>query len=168
MAWIATAVTAVATIGGAVSASKAKKADKRANQQQKLLNMLRANQAKRQYLRDFRSQQAAVVSSSVVGGVDIESSRFQAQLGSQRTQAGVATRDENEAVRLGDTVQSFRDKASNYSAQSARYGAVASISSSFIGAGAKPSSDVGGSTVNNDFFLSNQTDKQMLNNFYGK
>ena len=138
MAWIATAVTAVATIGGAVSASKARKADKKANQQQKLINMLRAKQAKRQYLRDFRAQQAAVVSSSVVGGVEIESSKFQAQLGSQRSQASTAVKDENRAQALGDSVASYRDKASNYSAQSARYGAVASISSSFIGAGAKP------------------------------
>ena len=131
----ALALTGASLLGGASASSKSRKAQKRANQQQKLINMLRAKQAKRQYLRDFRAQQAAVVSSSIVGGVEIESSRFQAQLGSQRTQAGVATRDENEAVRLGDKVAAYQDKASNYSAQASRYGAAAQFSSQFIAFG---------------------------------
>jgi len=142
MSLFAAAFAVVSKVAGAVSTDKSKEQSKRARAAQLKANKLRRMQAKRQFLRDFRQAQASIVSSSVVGGVDVESSRIQQQLGSQRTQAGVAGAEFKEEEALGMEIAAAQNKAARYSAQAANYGAVSQFSAQFASFGG------GGGTTN--------------------
>ena len=131
----ALAATGLSLLGSKNAGNNSKDAQRAANRAQKEINQILARQAKRQFLRDFRAQQAAVVSSSVVGGVDVESSRFQAQLGSQRSQAATATRENKRSQALGLEVGRQQDRAAKYSAKAAQFGQLTNFSSQFISFG---------------------------------
>ena len=128
-------LSALSTVASISSAQKSKKNQKRANEAQKKINEFRRRQQKRQYLRDYRAAQAVAISSSIVGGVDIESSRVQQTLGSQRTQAGTASREFAMEEKMGADVTAFRNKAASASALSSQFGSLAGFASSFASFG---------------------------------
>jgi hypothetical protein len=139
MAAITSAVIAGASLAKSIhDGRKAKKAGRKANEAQRAQNRLKNKQAKRAYLRQFRQRQAAAIAGAVAANVGLESSAFQGQLSSVRTQAATGVREFAEADRLGMEQGAALQSQADARASSAMWGQVASFSSQFaVGAGAK-------------------------------
>lgn len=113
----------------AVAGDKARSAQNKARRAQQEANRVRNFQAKRQFLRDFRQQQAVALTNPLASGADISSSAAQATLASQTSQKNAAVRDFQRLDQLGQIASSNLNKAANAQFAASTLGTV----SSFIG-----------------------------------
>jgi hypothetical protein len=134
--FLALAVTALSTVASLRSGRKATKAGKRANEAQKKINRAKNRQAKRAFLKNFRANQAATIQGAATAGVDIESSAFQGNLASARTQKNLALQEFVEFDKLGAEVSDAQQGQATHNARSAAFGQVASFASNFVDFGA--------------------------------
>ena len=122
----------IARLAGLRQEKKAGKAEKRANQAQREINRIRNRQNQRQFLREFRQAQAAALVDATAAGVDVESSRVQGTIASQRSQAQTAGFEFREMDRLGGEVTRFRNEVTTRRARASAFSTIADIGSSFI------------------------------------
>jgi len=131
----ALAVSAGSAVAGLKAGKKSQKAQQAANAAQMKANRLKNLQAKRSFLRGFRQAQANVLSTSIASGIGLGSSRTQGTLSSERSQAGLATREFAEADRLGVETLNARNRSASQAFRSQAFGAVSSFASQFVSFG---------------------------------
>lgn len=125
----------VAAAGTAKSISegkKAKKASKRANEAQRKINRLRNFQSKRAFMRQFRQQQADVVTAGLAQGIGIGSSTIQGQRASGLTQAGTGAVEFQRMDDLGAEMTKQMNKQASAQFAAGVSSSVASFASSFV------------------------------------
>jgi aminopeptidase N len=127
------AVGAAFAVAGALSGRKSRKAQNAARRQQQQANRLRNLQSKRQFLRNFRQQQAAAIATPLAQGV-AQSSFAQATASSQRAQAGVASGEFAELSRLGEAASANLNRAATASFNASIFGSLAQFAVSPGGA----------------------------------
>ena len=133
--WVFAAISAVSAVAGLAKGRSATKNQKRANATQRKINELKNKQAKRAFLRNFRQAQGIALSSGIGAGVELGSSRTQATLASQSSQANIAIKEFKEFNRLGAEAQTFSDRASSASFASQAFGTVSTFASQFASFG---------------------------------
>ena len=132
---VALGVSALGLGSSLSSAKRAKKHDKKANKAQIAINKLKNAQVKRNFLRSFRQAQANNLSTAVASGVDVESSRTQGALSSERTQRDVGLQEFAEFDRLGGVVTNQQQRGADARFDSQVAGQVANFASQFISFG---------------------------------
>ena len=130
-AWTALAVTAISTGIQIKEGKKAKKAGRAANESQKQANRIRNYQKKRQFLRNFRQEQANAYSEGIGSGVEIRSSAVQGRRGSQRSQATTAARETARLDELGLEVADFQQSQADSNFRAQRASAIGSFALQF-------------------------------------
>ena len=140
-AWTALAVTAISTASSIKEGKKAKKKGRAANETQKKVNRLRNYQKKRQFLRNFRAQQANIYSETIARGVGLDSSGAQGQLASQATQSTTAVREARRLDELGAEVADLQQGQADANFRSQRASAIGSFALQFASL-SKPASTV--------------------------
>ena len=138
---LALGISALSTAKSLKEGKKARKAGAAANESQKKANRIRNYQKKRTFLRNFRQQQANAYSEGIASGVALESSAIQGRRASQKSQAGVASRESNRLDELGMEVADFQQAQANANFRSQRASAIGSFASQFISL-SKPASTV--------------------------
>ena len=117
--FVAAGLSVLSTAVGMSKAKKARKAQGRANAAQREINTLKNRQAKRQFLRQYRSNQAAALLSSVVAGVDMSSSMSMARIMSGESQARTGVIEFSEMERLGSVYSANMNSAQRHRYQGA-------------------------------------------------
>lgn len=133
MSFVATAVAVVSTGASLIQGKKASKNQARANEEQRKINRLKNEQAKRAFLRNFRQTQATNMVATIGRGVGLDSSGYQGTAASEVSQRNLAIKEFNELNQLGAAAAAFSTKAAQQSYQSQAYGTIGSIASSFAG-----------------------------------
>lgn len=135
--WINFVIGGALALGSAISGRKSRKAQNAARRQQQQANRLKNLQSKREFLRNFRQQQAAAVASGIAGGTT-DSSISRATQSSQRAQASVAGAEFGELNRLGEAASANLNRAATQSYNAGIYGQLAGFALS----------DTGGNLIN--------------------
>ena len=137
MVGTAIAVASLAVSAGSAVAShqagkKAAGAQMAANEAQRKITRLRNQQAKRQYLRQFRQAQAATITNAIAAGVGIDSSAFRGTLVSQERQRATAVQEFNLMDRFGGEMTAAMQAQSRYNARANTFAAIGSFAQTFI------------------------------------
>jgi hypothetical protein len=114
-------------IAGAIFGSKAKKAKRRAAAARKNIDKIQQFQAKRKFMNDFQSAQAAVLAQGALTGADLGSSAVMGQLASQKTQATTGMVELAEQERLGEVAGRYDAKAGKYEGYASVAGTIGKI-----------------------------------------
>lgn len=116
-------------IGSLVSGNKARKAQNSARAAQQQANRVRNFQAKRQFLRDFRQQQAAAIANPLAAGA-VDSSFSRATQSSQGTQANIASLDFSRLNELGELASANLNSAARAQFASSVFGTLGQFANS--------------------------------------
>ena len=124
------AIGIVGTLLSARSSRKASKQQQKANKARADIQRIKNKQAKRNFLKSFRLQQASAVVGGVAAGVDVESSRVQAQLASGQTQRRIGLQEFEQQEKLATTANIAEEASASRIRQAGVFGAVASFAQS--------------------------------------
>ena len=156
---IAAVTTVVSTGVSLLEADKAKRAGKKGNKLQKEITALKNKQAKRDFFKNSRVEEANAITSSLASGGDFESSRSQGQQSTIKTQTALGLKEHEKLGALGAEVGKQQQKQADAQFNSGVASSVAGFANQFasfkkapptetVAPAVKPKTDFQGRVIN--------------------